>query len=117
MTATDELRRMLDERGVEWSAPNSIMAELNRDLALRMTYWGDTFQFCAIENYGGGLSLSDLTPQQAIEATLGRGTCKDVGRYCFSCSECGWVANEPHHVLGGFWPNYCPNCGRKVVEA
>lgn len=47
---------------------------------------------------------------------MGRETCKDVGRYCFSCSECGWVANEPHHVLGGFWPNYCPNCGRKVVE-
>lgn len=43
-------------------------------------------------------------------------TCRDTGRYCFTCSECGWIANEPHHMLGGFWPEYCPNCGAKVVE-
>ena len=42
-------------------------------------------------------------------------TCRDTGRYCFTCSECGWIANEPHHILGGFWPEFCPNCGRRVV--
>lgn len=45
-----------------------------------------------------------------------RGTCRDVGRYAFVCSECGWASDEPHHVLGGFWPKYCPECGRAVVE-
>lgn len=45
-----------------------------------------------------------------------RGECKDTGRYCFTCSECGWTADEPHHAFGGFRPNYCPNCG-KVVRA
>ena len=43
-----------------------------------------------------------------------RRECMDAGRYCFICSECGWVADEPHHAFGGFRPNYCPNCGRKV---
>ena len=118
MTATDELRRMLDERGVEWGNIRNDGSESDY-----LTEW----QFDGVQSYavatewsvGGGLSVEinrhHLTPEQAIEATLGRGACKDVGRYCFSCSECGWIANEPHHVLGGFWPDYCPNCGRKVV--
>lgn len=107
-SATDELRRMLDERGVEWGG----------EFYESCTFWNDETNLAvASEDIDGKLWVSQsVTPEQAIEATLGRGTCKDVGRYCFSCSECGWVANEPHHVLGGFWPNYCPNCGRKVVE-
>lgn len=115
MTATDELRRLLDERGVEWwnetdPEPQSItMARTDEQL---IEYH---------ENANGStgyhiFNMRDLTPEQAVEATLGRGTCKDTGRYCFTCSECGWTANEPHHILGGFWPYYCPNCGRKVVD-
>lgn len=112
MTATDELRRMLDERGVEWMP--SVWSAKDETF-----YKVGEVGFLATELSSGRMKVSIEgypTPEQAIEATLGRGTCKDVGRYCFSCSECGWVANEPHHVLGGFWPNYCPNCGRKVVE-
>lgn len=48
---------------------------------------------------------------------MGRETCTDVGRYCFRCSACDWCSNEPRLIFGaGFWANYCPNCGRKVVE-
>lgn len=70
MTATDELRRLLDERGVE----------------CRQTEWidGITVKWRGSDGseYGarnglsfdgptGGLVLYDLTPEQAVEATLG----------------------------------------------
>ena len=43
-------------------------------------------------------------------------TCRDLGgeygtnyeAYDFGCSECGFGCDIPH-------PNYCPNCGAKVV--
>ena len=41
-------------------------------------------------------------------------TCEDTGRYCFTCSKCGWTANEPRHAFGGFWPKFCPNCSARV---
>ena len=120
MTATDELRRLLDERGVE----------------CRQTEWidGITVKWRGSDGseYGarnglsfdgptGGLVLYDLTPAQAVEATLGRGTCTVVskllieGEYVPSSyyefeMECGegfkWDESIP--------PRCCPNCGRKV---
>jgi Tfp pilus assembly protein PilV len=64
-----------------------------------------------------------LTPEQAIAATLGRGTCHDVypnATYCFTCSECGHVRrfiqgwnNVTDSSQDEF--NFCPNCGRKVI--
>ena len=114
MTATDTIRAMLDERHVKWD-------ELVGHPVVVGTEWHDRngYPCTALEHADdvpdGMLSVqANLTPEQAIEATLGRGECHDVGRYCFTCSECGWVANEPHHMLGGFRPNYCPSCGRKV---
>ena len=123
MTATDELRRLLDERGVE----------------CRQTEWidGITVKWRGSDGseYGarnglsfdgptGGLVLYDLTPAQAVEATLGRGTCTVVskllieGEYVPSSyyefeMECGegfkWDESIP--------PRCCPSCGRMVVDA
>ena len=124
-TATDELRAMLDERGVEWHTPNSLMEELNESMARKMTFWGDDDCYCAIENFCGGFSLSDLTPAQAIEATLGRGTCRDLGDgQMFICSECGCTLDiqdengEPTMMVDGVAdvPKCCPNCKREVVD-
>ena len=62
-----------------------------------------------------------LTPEQAVEATLGRGTCRfewslaDNGWADHTCSECGYRENTDIHVSLGW--NYCPNCGAKVVDA
>lgn len=72
------------------------------------------------------VSLFDITPEQAIAATLGScnctndctngertGTCHNVwdieltGRLRFQCSECGAVSLE-------ITPNFCPVCGRRV---
>ena len=110
MTATERLRALLDERGVEW------WEGWDKDLTL--FDGADGIRWIADYMLGELFlrSVLSITPEQAIAATLGRGECTDTGRYCFTCSECGWAANEPHHALGGFWPTYCPNCGRKVVD-
>ena len=109
MTATDELRRLLDERGVK-----------------HVDYCGET----AVRPDGGyeiryyrrpepnlvDAAIIAATPAQAVEATLGRGTCRECAGMedVFECSECGmryegWALKR--------WARYCPNCGRRVVDA
>ena len=126
MTATEELRRMLDERGVEWD-------ELIGHPVVVGTEWHDSdgYPCTALEHADdvpdGMLSVqANFTPEQAIEATLGRGTCHPVandnlnesegtGDAWANCSECGYllcVLTDPSSPM----PNYCPSCGRKVVD-
>ena len=125
MTATDELRRMLDERGIrhfdyaksgwsqtQWEAPDG-----NRH-----------FTYNTYDNEAKTAKLVIAwfpTPAQAIEATLGRGTCKPIisdnltesegtGDAWANCSECGhllFVLTDPSSEK----PNYCPNCGARVM--
>lgn len=113
MSAIDELRKLLDERGVKWDGKTYKEA----------TFWNDDINMAvASEGIDGKLWVSqNLTPAQAVEATLGRGECHNVGYYLdqtrFYCSACdynGWVK----HAADGVdrIPAYCPNCGRKVVE-
>lgn len=69
----------------------------------------------------GRRDLCDMVARMESE----RGTCGDVypdAAHCFTCSECG---HQRIIVMG--WDtlkdcaadkfNYCPNCGRKVVDA
>ena len=65
MSATDELRRMLDERGVEWST--------NETLTDCWTRWNaGKFRCTAIEINGTfAFTVGNSTPEQAVEATLG----------------------------------------------
>ena len=109
MTTTERFRQLLDDRGVEWIGTpytkptqghptNTSLDEEHHDAVF-------------IESVDGSvLRLFDLTPEQAVEATLGRGTCKVVSKPCdmWEC-ECGkaW--------WHGGAPNYCPSCGREVV--
>lgn len=110
MTATDELRRLLDERGVEHFD------------GTETTLWGyeptsestGAYRFAADETSGGRMQVRmfNITPEQAIEATLGRGTCRDAaGKQMafFSCSVCGATTERKH-------PRFCFACGRKVVD-
>jgi len=69
MTATDELRRMLDERGVEWWQSVNM-------LGCVFTRWYSPMfsdEVVAMENGDGELELFShlMTPEQAVEATLG----------------------------------------------
>ena len=119
MTATDELRRLLDERGVEWAAstltdpPITLWGTQEPDGHWPYKYW----------EYGDGSAsfMADpVTPQQAIDATLGRGTCHmDLVGYTeredtYQCRSCDWTLTIPRGRLPRF--NYCPNCGRRVIS-
>lgn len=139
MTATDELRRLLDERGVEWLEATPCKTKW------RSPILGGPV---AAREWNGEMVLDtgyvNVTPEQAIAATLGVsdatptrqgvGTCHNVskivdkyGQARFACSECGaWIDSRMlwnPECRNGESPwvkdcklNYCPNCGARVVE-
>lgn len=110
MSATEELRRLLDERGVEW---------IHGRLSSESTAWLDGNVAVVADEYGEGLLLVErkMTPEQAIDATLGRRATTRCGKFrtkygrsvpCCEC--CGYgIGDERWH--------YCPSCGAKVVDA
>lgn len=108
MSATDELRRMLDERGVEWTAVSKDVTMDNQTYCYPHTF----------TEFQDGLMVSNLTPEQAIDATLGAGTCRNVDADpgWFSCSKCGCICSVDWYGSGFGTPNSCPNCGRKVEK-
>lgn len=71
MSATEELRRQLDERGVEWTSPSG----LNSSFADSITFIGDIAVISEIDGSDLLRINFDGTPEQAIDATLGRGEC------------------------------------------
>lgn len=123
MSATKELREMLDECGVEWAVPDE---SWNQD---GITYWKvGSIKWVAFESENGTLwlncnSVTDLTPEQAIAATTGRGTCHMVKRHDYvvygeapdiwwECDGCGCTLPNPLDMPE---IHYCPSCGRRVV--
>ena len=121
MTATEELRRLLDERGVEWWPSAECWCED------AITYWRvGVMKWAAIEGEkdlwlnAGIAGYEPLTPEQAIAATLGRGTCRlkraqwDDGTCTWGCICTACDAHLEHETGIGY--NYCPHCGRKVVD-
>ena len=127
MSATEVLRRLLDERGVEWMDDSYAQ--------LWCTVWDgqDGKQWRMTENQSGMLTelkAWKVSPAQAIAATLGptattvdetetwECVCDQIGRYgkrvtvhVMECSECG---HTYEHVNGDY--EFCPHCGRRVVE-
>lgn len=108
MSATEELRRLLDERGVEWWPMRNNDYYEERD-----TEFVANGKKHTAHEWGNGLAVYNLTPEQAIAATLGSGTChfeeyERTGIYV--CSECGATAPDDFTV------HYCWCCGAKVVE-
>lgn len=125
MSTTEVLRRMLDERGVKWHNRDS---ESDHDDCLVFKTWWKGNLFYE-ESYPNGDSytllearaVEGITPEQAIEATLGRETCHLIDTqfptgddsYFKACSGCGfWIYNRYN------WEDtrFCPHCGRKVVD-
>ena len=120
MTATERLRAMLDERGVEWEACR--VPTLRSELAATFWHDRDGNPCSALEGADdvpdGMLSVqANLTPEQAIEATLGRGECRLIPtrdkprskKPTLTCSECGWWTDR----INDEW-RYCPSCGKRV---
>lgn len=126
---TEHLRQLLDERGVKWEA---LSDQQEGEFTITATRWhdceGGLLTMCINETHGSTWDFFWLpTPEQAVAATLGRGTCKDIAetrkfsdKTRFECSECGYE----YSAVGGFGCDYgdapdfdyCPNCGRRVVE-
>jgi hypothetical protein len=112
----ERLCELLDERNVEYGwDTNSV-------------YWdgNDGVPWTADLYLGNNLSLFSprCTPEQAIKATLGVGTChitvqdnlaetEGMGDVWLECDTCHWqMLLEPSTPRFKF----CPNCGRKVVN-
>lgn len=108
MSATDTIRALLDDRGVEWveGSPNKTKWRVGGIEFVATNAWprNDATRTKMV------VHAMYPTPEQAVEATLGRGTCKVVSKPCdmWEC-ECGkaW--------WHGGAPNFCPSCGREVV--
>lgn len=119
-TATERLCELLDERGVGWSG------FWVKDMPATQFRFGG-MGWTATEHKSGKLYLTstNLTPEQAIGATLGRGTChmtmrENIRGYAYldtyECSECGEQV-ERGTVMGvSEPPRFCCGCGRKVVD-
>lgn len=114
MTATDELRRLLDERGVKWEDYSGSIERRT----VYMTPHGWAY-VSTINDRHLLVEYHDMQPEQAIDATLGRGTCKRVYRKGgplvyqaieeYACSVCGNPMTDHD--------SYCSECGREVVNA
>ena len=118
MTATEELRRLLNESSVKWGSG----------------FGGDTLWTGrhGIEwrwnKQEGTLAMYSrtITPEQAIEATLGDGTCEVEGYddgvdegmdgEWYSYVPPTWYLSCGHRCEGSERPRYCPVCGKRVVE-
>lgn len=127
MSATERLRALLDERDEYYQTSGN------------KTWWGrpidrqtgkpiNVFHYYA-QPMGEDRLFVELqlaTPEQAVEATLGRGTCHAIvsdnltesegtGDAWADCSECGhllFVLTDPSSKP----PHYCPSCGARVVS-
>lgn len=111
MSATNELRRMLDTLGIEYypkAADETVFSTGTEHVHVQ----DDLIDGCL------ELFIRPVTPQQAVDATFVRGTCRMVPTRdkprskvpTLTCSECGWWTDE----IGKTW-NYCPSCGRRVI--
>lgn len=121
MTATDIIRALLDKHGVEWIGTSHTKPTQGHPTNTSFDEEHNNAVF--IEYFDGNvLRLFDITPEQAVDAMLGRETCKlerhgsladQPNMVCWSCSECGFGW---HHSVNDKQFSYCPNCGRKVVS-
>ena len=118
-TATDVLRRLLDERGVEWtpsvwSASDETFYKVG-EVGYLATELSSERMKVRIDGYP--------TPEQVVEATLGRGTCKASKQRSMDGKVRGWQCHGCGAAIvtapsGEEWPelpNYCPECGRSVT--
>jgi hypothetical protein len=111
MTATERLRELLRERGVEYDD--------HFDTCTAWLKGEHGYMAFADEAEDGLLSVElYLTPEQAVETTLGREPCRmewslaDNGWADHTCSNCGYVKNTDIHVYLSW--NFCPNCGAPI---
>ena len=100
---TTELRNLLDERGVEY-----------RTHYLHTSWCVGPKLYLAVDNLDGTLTVGNLTPEQAIAATLGRPKARahpygyepDTGAFDCTRCECG--------CINDISATYCNDCGGEI---
>ena len=119
MTATEELCRLLDERGVKYT--KTVVTEG----VLFTVVTSEEYYFVLVRGNDAGIEMWSqyFTPAQAIAATLGAGTCT------VECFDDGidealdgspiyttptWHLSCGHVCDGVEPPSFCPNCGRRI---
>lgn len=114
MTATEDLRRLLDERGVEW-----VRGVYNDGI---VEWEGANGRICRAfernEPITVDVDILAVTPAQAVEATLGRGECRFMpfeGEDESEPNAVRGVCSECSALMYGK-DKYCAECGRKVVS-
>ena len=126
MTGNEILREMLTERGVVWEAFDDF--EQTTQWSTHngaFVYWArERDGKLLVETTAPAKCSASYTPEQAIAATLGRGTCHNEGdQKDFLCSECGARmfidTGETYTMIDSLGniieqPSFCPNCGRRV---
>jgi hypothetical protein len=119
MTATEELRRLLDVRGVEWWSMHDAETGYRADQDTEFAAHGCKH---VAHEWGNRLQVDMLTPEQAIAATLGAGECtlESAHGYCDPYVRTAYVVELSCHTLDA-WddpvpPSYCPYCGKRVVK-
>ena len=115
-SATERLRALLDERGVEYD-------DESYGRVLQTSWHGVARRKWRIsEAWGKPLTEMQtlaMTPEQAVAESLEAGTCHiDLVGYNeredrFQCRSCDWSM----WFKRGTWPrfNYCPKCGKRVI--
>lgn len=119
MTATERLRQLLDERGVKWWPLHDVESGYYED---RDTEFLANGRKHVAHEWGRRLQVDMLSPEQAVEATLGRGKCRmelpDLRGPAYTdvyvCSECGGEVMVGTVMGVSDVPKWCPWCGRKV---
>ena len=124
MTATEELRRLLDERGVEYTQMIVTKGVLFTIVTSKEHY------FILVRDNDAGIEMWSqyFTPEQAIAATLGPGTCHADETDTLECvcnasdhygaayhihvMECSKCGRTYEHVFGDY--EHCPHCGRRI---
>ncbi len=131
MTATERLRALLDERGVEWMGTSYTKPTQGHPTNTSLDEEHHNAVFIEYVD-GSVLRLFDLAPEQAVEATLGRGTCGamkvplewdeswndmfegagNVEVFRWVCSHCGRVLDGGSEFVER--DTFCPKCGRQI---
>lgn len=109
---TDELRRLLDERGIEWN-----YGLHGPSFSTEIGAGKNELTFIEVER--GLLCSTYLRPEQIADIATGHGECRNVAPdyLDFLCSACGFVHyhNEENDDGDGNDWSYCPRCGRRVL--
>lgn len=133
MTATEELRALLDARGVEYVLDEEYGKKYPPEQSITWScdIAGDDMTVTARDYFiGDGEYCLDLdfhevfTLAQAVEVTLGREVCHmtlrdDMRGHAYQdvyeCSECGEQVVRETYMGESEQPKFCPSCGREVV--